>query len=198
MVASDHGCRVVPRLADIVDEFDVVGVDMPIGLPASGTRRCDREARAFLRPRGSTVFPAPVRAVVHQLDYATANVAARAVDGRGLPRQTFALLPKIREVDALVAAARAELVEIHPECAFARMAGRVLAPKRSALGRAERRELVRRHLGVEPEPLAGAAADDVLDAFAVLWSVRRYANGTHVEFGGGEVDAVGRPMRIVS
>lgn len=43
----------------------VVVVDSPIGLTAAGQRTCDRAARATLgRPRGSSVFSAPVRSVL--------------------------------------------------------------------------------------------------------------------------------------
>ena len=38
----------------------------------------------------------------------------------------------------------------------------------------------------------------MLDAHAVLWSVRRFVAGTAVTFGDGERDARGLPMRIVS
>ena len=39
----------------------VLTIDMPIGLPERGSRRCDVEARFVLGPRGRSVFPAPIR-----------------------------------------------------------------------------------------------------------------------------------------
>src|SRR5215471_17084563 len=40
----------------------LIAVDIPIGLPARGARLCDIEARRYLGgPRGSSVFPTPVR-----------------------------------------------------------------------------------------------------------------------------------------
>ena len=90
------------------------------------------------------------------------------------------------------------LVEIHPDCAFARMAGRPLPAKRSARGRDDRVRLVEQCFGAVPIAARGAQEHDVLDAWAVLWSARRYAAGTHVTFGDGETDDAGLPMRIVS
>lgn len=186
-------------LAAAGEPGSLLGVDMPIGLPDRERRACDREARRFLAPRGSTVFPAPCRPVLESATYAEANAMSREVSGRGISRQTYALVPKIREADALARQHRS-VVEIHPECAFGRMAGHVLASKHSTEGLAARAALVVHHFG--PVDLAhrptGCGVDDVLDAYAVLWSAQRYAAGEHVEFGDGSVDSVGLPMRIVS
>jgi predicted RNase H-like nuclease len=196
VVTSRAGCFVVSELTSIVNDFDVIGIDMPIGLPQRGPRPCDRAARVRVRPRGSTVFPAPVRAALHCTTFAAAAAASRAAAGVGLPLQTFHLLPKIRELDVLAQQCPARFVEIHPECSFALLAGHVLAPKRTPEGRARRRELIAALYGDVPDRLPGARPDDVLDAYAVLWSAQRYASGTH-ETLGGDVDEVGLPMRIV-
>ena len=50
--------------------------------------------------------------------------------------QTWGLMARVREVDAVADDPR--LVEVHPELSFALLAGRVLAPKRTAEGRDER------------------------------------------------------------
>ena len=201
VVATRTECRVVEHLDDTAAAFAVIGVDMPIGLPETPPRSSDGAARRFLAPRGSTIFPTPPRALVHHTDYATANAASKERFGCGLSRQAFGLFPKMREVDALAAAVvRDRLVEIHPECAFARMAGAPLPPKRTAEGRQLRGALVRTLVGIDVAGtrVRGAAAHDVLDACAVLWSARRFAAGTAVTFGDGAVDARGLPMRIVS
>jgi predicted RNase H-like nuclease len=79
----------------------VIGVDIPIGLPAKGSRACDVEARRRLgRPRGSSVFPVPVRGVLTEvLSYREASDLHRQIDGRGLSQQAYQLLPKILQVD---------------------------------------------------------------------------------------------------
>ena len=199
VVAHAGGVEIVATLAPLLDRFDVIGIDMPIGLPASWRRVADVEARRFLTGRGSTVFPVPPRALLAHTAYADANAASRRAFGQGLTRQTFNLFPKLREVDAQDdETLRHVLVEIHPECAFARLAGAPLPPKRSPEGRRIRRALAHRVLGLDPPRPTGAAEHDVLDACAVLWSARRYAAGASVAFGGGEVDERGLPMRIVS
>jgi predicted RNase H-like nuclease len=45
------------------------GIDIPIGLTASGPRSCDLEARRLLGPRRSSVFPAPAREVLRAWSY---------------------------------------------------------------------------------------------------------------------------------
>jgi predicted RNase H-like nuclease len=202
VVASSTSVDVIRTFDEIVDNFDVIGIDMPIGLPRSPARRADAQARAFLRTRSSTIFPTPPRDIVETcFDYTTANAQHRARHGKGLTRQSFNLFPKIREVDRAARAIRhgpPTLVEIHPDCAFARMAGRPLPAKRSARGRDDRVRLVEQCFGAVPIAARGAQEHDVLDAWAVLWSARRYAAGTHVTFGDGETDDAGLPMRIVS
>ena len=39
-------------------QFEVMAIDIPIGLPDALPRVCDPLARAFIQPRGSSVFPA--------------------------------------------------------------------------------------------------------------------------------------------
>src|SRR5207248_8623660 len=105
---------------------------------------------------------APRRALLACRDWA---------DASGVSRQAFNLLPKIAEVDALVTPTRQSQVrEVHPELAFAALAGGVPMawPKRTAAGRAER--LAALHVADVPR-LRGAAPDDVLDALAVLASM---------------------------
>jgi predicted RNase H-like nuclease len=53
------------QLMTELERATLIGVDIPIGLPGKGSRACDLEARRRLgRPRGSSVFPAPVRGVL--------------------------------------------------------------------------------------------------------------------------------------
>ena len=105
-----------------------LAVDMPIGLPGAGPRPADQAARRRLGPRRSSVFPTPVRATLGARDYPEALARSRAVDGRGLSKQAFNLLPKIAEVDAaMTPELQDRIVECHPEVGFARLAGRPLA-----------------------------------------------------------------------
>ncbi len=187
----------------LTSDLAVAAIDMPIGLPEVGPRTCDREARTLLRPHGSRVFAAPIRATLaHRDDYAAACATARAVSGRALSKQAWNLLPKIAEVDSLADDER--IHECHPEVSFALMAGAaVSARKKSPDGAAQRRDLLRRafDLGAAwtPPRLAGAP-DDILDALACAWSAVRIASAHGLTLGlvDGVTprDALGRPMRI--
>ncbi len=197
-MATERGVAVVASLEDILERFDDVGVDMPIGLPPTWERHADREARTFLGHRGACVFPTPPRPIAHHTVHAEADADSRNRYGRGLSLQSFHLLAKIREVDAIVSPSNQErIIEVHPECAFARLAGKPLPPKRSPAGVAARREaLATVFEGLVPS-VRGAASDDVLDAYAVLWTVRRHLVGQHTTFGGDQTDERGLIMRIV-
>jgi predicted RNase H-like nuclease len=191
---------VAGRVAD--GSLALVAVDMPIGLSDCGPRRCDVEARALLGPRRSSVFPAPVRAVLACTDYPSGLAASRAASGVGLSKQAWNLVGKIREVEASARRLGWSLVaEVHPELAFTALTGAPMVhPKRTAAGRAARLEALRR-----PYPLIdglldegrwpGAAPDDLLDAAALAWSARRLLRGEGRSVG-GEVDPTGLPMRI--
>jgi predicted RNase H-like nuclease len=181
--------------------IDVIGVDMPIGLPDEWGRAADAEARRSLGGgRASTVFPTPPRPLLQETDYAVANAMSRRLFGKGLPKQSFHLLPRLRELDELARTQpEGRLLEIHPECSFQALAGAALPSKHTPDGLRARRALLRPLFGelVEARP-RHAEADDVLDAFAVLWSVERFSRGGHIEHGDGARDSSGLPMRIIT
>ena len=196
--------EVISRLDQLVNAVHagvlaLVGLDMIVGLPESGSRSCDVAVRAQLGPRRSSVFPAPLRAVLGAADYPAALAASRAVAGRGLPKQAWYLVPKIIEAQA---AARLigqdRLVEIHPELAFASLTGAPMAePKRSVAGSRARTAALAEVFASAPSlvatPPRGAKADDVVDALVLAWASRRVLAGTALRFG-GELDATGLRM----
>jgi predicted RNase H-like nuclease len=190
---------------------EVVMVDVPIGLTAAGPRYCDREARAYLKPpRASSVFPAPIRPMLVATTYAEACQIGEATDGRKLSRQAWAILPKIREVDTLLRTdptLNQWVREVHPElCFWAWNGDQAMAHrKKSSAGRAEREALV--------EPLYGAAYtaaqsslprgqygnDDLLDAFAALWSGERVVAGRELVIPENPpIDSCGLRMEMVA
>jgi predicted RNase H-like nuclease len=198
----------VPDLAGVLADLDagrldVVGIDIPIGLPATGARACDVEARAMIGPRRSSVFPVPLRGLLGAVTYGEAASRSRALSGKGISRQAFGILPKVAEVDRVMSPDRqGRIVEVHPEVSLAVLAGRTMAyPKRRPEGRAERLAALGRafpdvadHAGVR---IVGTGPDDVLDAFAVAWTARRYARGGHVQLG-GQRDSRGLRMEIIA
>ncbi len=174
-------------------EAKVMGVDVPIGLPESGSREADVQARRFVGGRRAcSIFSSPVRGILDSATQPEASKRHRAIDGRGFGAQSFAILPKIREWDLLLVASphlREIVREIHPEVSFAALNGGfamgLIHKKRSAQGRALRLALLTPLFGEDQVdglllsvPRKTAAPDDVLDALVGLWSAERIASGT--------------------
>ena len=196
--------RVVKTLTEACKGLAILAVDMPIGLVDTlrPGRACEREARALLPGKTSSVFPTPCRPALACTTHAEANTLSKTL-GVGLTRQTFHLFPKMREVDALMRGngTLGPIVhEAHPELAFARMNGGqpVLARKRRPEGFAERLDLLARHgFPWTPRSLSGAARDDVLDAMAVCRTALLIAEGAATRLGPEhERDRYGLPMNI--
>ena len=203
---------VAPDLEGVLTAFEgirLAGIDMPIGLSNDEPRRCDRLARDRLGARRSSVFPAPLRPALAATTHAEASSLSREASGRGISVQAWHLFPRVREVDQLLGAQAAwgeRLVEVHPELSFLALNdGEPLpASKHRIEGLYRRRALVAGAFGwatIESAvtQLAGTRVkdDDMLDAFAVLWSARRWVSGE------GEclpadppLDTHGLPMRI--
>ncbi|BDG05506.1 DUF429 domain-containing protein [Anaeromyxobacter oryzae] len=188
----------------------LLGVDMPIGL-ADGPRRCDREARALLGPgRASSVFTPPARAALAGRTAAEIRARNVAATGRSLSEQALNILPRIREVDAVMTPAlQVRVREVHPEVVFASRSpgGRGLAaPKRTAAGRTARLALLPPAFARaapsgrgRPFPARDVALDDYVDALAVLVTAIRMARGEagRLPAAGEERDARGLVMEIV-
>jgi len=176
-------CIFATALADLVADagaVDVVGVDMPIELPVAGTRAAEDEVRRLLGPRRSSLFQSPCLGALDFADddYAGANAWSKATVGRGLSKQAWFLVPKIREARALAATSAVPVREVLPELSFAAMDGGVpLAhAKTTWSGQARRRRLladVGLELPDDPGPAGRVAPDDLLDAAAVAWTARR-------------------------
>ena len=185
-------------------DAQVVGVDIPIGLPVDGQRRAaDVEARETLGTQRSSVFFAPPRVVLDAPTQPDATRLSRAAGSTGVSIQMFYILAKVAEVDDVLQAdadAGRRVVEVHPEVSLRRLGGpTALPPKRTVAGRAARLHVLRRWLPdlALPVPLPGRAKpDDCLDAVAAAWSASRWQRGT-AEVLGGDRDGTGLPMRIV-
>ena len=168
-------------------------LDMIVGLDTvwtTGGRAVERALRTALRGKGGSIFPAPPRAVLEAATHAEATQLALAHSDppKGLSAQTRGIVPKIREVDAVVSPAlESRVYEGHPEATFATLLGSPLAAsKKSAKGRAARRALL---LAVRfpptmldarprrPDGRLAASMDDVLDACAMAWSAARIRAG---------------------
>ena len=167
---------------------EVVAIDIPIGLPDSSGRLADSEARRALVGKSSSLFSTPVRAALEAGSYAEARAANLAATGgrTSVSAQAYALREKVLQVDAWVRSQPGvEVIEVHPEISFARMAGApVLARKKDADGVRARREALAAHGIVAPPWFRGAGfgEDDLLDACAAAWSAVRHSLGVSESF----------------
>ncbi len=209
--------RIEVRLIERFDELLALAVqpaemavDMPIGLPSRyvpGGRRCDQEARQLLGAGWtSSVFSPPARPALEASDHRNAMV----LQGGGLSLQSFNIVPRIREIDAVITPAhQAWIREAHPELAFRALNdGRQLRHrKRTTAGQRERSALLRRVFGAAlPDPAGvrltlgprGLTIDDVIDALVLADVARRiHRREAHrVPAGDPPLDARGLRMEI--
>ncbi|MFD1982308.1 DUF429 domain-containing protein [Mesorhizobium newzealandense] len=170
-----------------------------------GGRGPEALVRPLLGQRQSSVFSIPSRAALYAdtNDFTTieawyaahrraSEVAKTTSDPpRGVSIQAFGIFSKIREIDTLLIAhpeLRSRVFESHPEVAFCRLNGdqAMQLPKKikgsiNPAGMTERKALLNRHgyeMGfLDQAPPRGAAADDFLDAAAMMLIAGRIAGG---------------------
>ena len=108
-------------------------IDIPIGLPDSGSRLCDQKAQDRLGNRSSTVFSVPRREVVETDEYDI----ARELNNGSLGSQSWWLFPRIREVDVFLQCnptALEKTYESHPELCYYELAEEQLDSKDTESG----------------------------------------------------------------
>lgn len=186
-------------------------VDVPIGLLDKGRleRKCDTEARQAISPRGSTVFPSPARQALAMDSYATASEQNFRSLGRRLSRQSFAIIPKIREVDDFIQQHDGDLVirEMHPEVAFWALNFKrpLLTRKKSKEGIEDRLALLSRHYDQARDCFEEArklfkrsevANDDIVDAMVGAVTAR-YPDYLKTLPANPARDECGLPMEMV-
>ena len=174
----------IAALLDVFDEIAEIVIDIPIGLYDSGAqaRACDTLARSLLKPRGSTVFPAPVRPCLYAKSHSEACDISQRLTGKRLSQQAFNIFGKIREVDELLQQ-RPELKhkvhEAHPELGFCMLnSGRpLLSQKKDEIGIEERLQLLEGYFDGARDIYNNAlsqhlrkvlAKDDIVDAMMCL------------------------------
>ncbi len=179
--------EIVERWKDIHARFDVIAVDMPIGMSENGYRRCEIEARKILRPHGSRVFRVPARGVLAfaRKDWAGANAWSKRQGCGGISKQSWNILPKIAEIDDVIMVDdQSRIFEAHPEIAFARLnADRALVTKHTHEGLIARRRLLRKagfvqlNRWLDEDRPRKTKADDILDACVLLLTAARIQEG---------------------
>jgi len=192
----------------------LVLVDVPIGLRErdNNERLCDKEARKLLGyKRGSSVFPVPCRAAVYAKSYEEASKINQNNTGRKLSKQSWGIIPKIKEVDQLLSsnmAARAKIREIHPEVCFWAFTGYkpMTYSKKKGLGFEKRLEVLSSIYPKTQDVVDSAlstylrrevAKDDILDALVAAVTASMAKRGLLTIPVTLETDMVGLPMEMV-
>jgi len=206
----------IPTLEDLLPFLAptaLVCIDIPIGLSEDGRRACDREARRHLGPRASSVFPVPPRLALREAPYPDINEESKRFCGRGISKQAFYLLPKIREAESLLSRADvgvSQWLETHPElCFWALNSGVAMQHnKKTEMGLADRlhalssssmgEDVVALYERFAAEiPRSRCQRDDILDALVCgLVASLDDADRGFVPCGPPECDAQGLTMRI--
>lgn len=169
----------IEELDLFLDQAKLVLVDIPIGLPWQGqkTRLCDTAARKALSPRGSSVFSVPTRSALSMPTYQEGSEENRRQLDRKLSKQSWAIAPKIKEVDDYLRnlKQREKIREMHPEVAFWALNGKkgLTYKKKDQEGIDERLGILMRHYYSARDCFNWArdqylkkevATDDILDA----------------------------------
>ncbi len=226
VVHGDDGTLSVAFLESLDRMIDahsdsIVGIDIPVGLPDQmtgiepGIRQCDKEARKLLGfPRSTSIFSAPVRPLldIDEKDIVKAHHEASAltmnISNRKVTRQTMNILPRIREVDALLQRSKSlndRIFEVHPELIFMEMNGEPIEEsKRAIKGRDRRMGCLHDVFGLDVVEstiamIEGTSIklDDLMDALACCWCAGRIARGIHCQVPAEpEFDSTGLQMTI--
>ena len=202
-----------PLIIESLDDLpptDITLIDIPIGLPDRGRRDCDVAARTVLGPlRGRSVFTGARRPLLSMIRRESAHAWGKKQDGLGVTKQLWAILPKIREVDAWITPAHSRgLREGHPELSFFAAARRPMGySKKKAKGRKERLDALASFVDDRAMIIAwldrargsGAAKDDILDATVLCRSAARVLLDRHCTLPAdqGPPDSRGLPMEMV-
>jgi predicted RNase H-like nuclease len=190
----------------------LIAIDIPIGLPIEEPRACDKEARNLLGwPRRTGVFSPPARLALGARNYREALCLNRNALGVGISMQAFCIMPKIREVDAVMNRDRQRYVpEVHPEVTFTQLNGApMFHNKKTAAGRAGRIAVLNRFIPLVTDEwlvrqrsslprIASAAPDDLVDALACLVTASHIHKGCGQRLGGIQRDDKKLLMEIVT
>lgn len=202
----------IDELSAYVEKAQCILIDIPIGLKTRqpDERSCDKQARKLLSPhRGSSVFPVPSRCALHCNDYREALARNRECTGRGITRQTFNIMPKIREVDSYLQKLKQRKIihEMHPEVCFWALNDQqaMQTKKRSQDGFEERLAILNQFIPdvgrfieqvMQLTLRKQVARDDIVDALVGAVTASHYRQLQTIPEQ-PEVDDKGLPMEIV-
>jgi len=193
--AEQVSFSIFETLADLEKQLTspaIVLIDMPIGFPEKGQafRLCDKLARQYLPGRSASVFPVPCKDALYATDYQTACSINEQIIGKRFPIQTWNIVPKIRQLDALLSRQQYQkgikFYESHPELVFSGLAGKPMQfSKSSKQGQAERLQILSKSstailMVLEQAlcqiPKKEAKSDDIIDAFVLMLAATKQEN----------------------
>ena len=169
---------------DITKKSAVIGIDIPLELHKKGTRMAEKEARAFLGSRASTIFSPPAINTLNAKNYLDACRINYNEEGKKISKQTWYILSKIKEARRIYLDkfSNKKLFEIHPELSFMAMNNMqvIIDSKKTFEGKKKRLKLINSfypHFNFshvrEKFSRKDVADDDILDAIAVSWSTQK-------------------------
>ncbi|MCT4786774.1 DUF429 domain-containing protein [Exiguobacterium aestuarii] len=169
-------------ISETLEELFIDGamhfVDMPkdLGTVDQPSRACDAWMRSQLVERKSSVFTPPIQEVLHESTYEEANEKSRTLISKGISKQAWNLVPRIREFQQVEVE---NVYESHPEVCFSVMMGHEAShSKKTAEGQDERIELLRKYSKSSPWKwkMSNVQVDDIIDA--CILAVAAYEAGT--------------------
>lgn len=204
--------RTDEQLKDILEQYDRVFIDMPIGLEEENySRQCDDLLRKKLGSGyASTVFSPPIRPALHAPSYVEANMQSFEFTEKKLTVQAWNITPKIRILDTFLQedeSLREKVLESHPELLFMNLnGGMIYQNKKTKKGLRHRLDLISNH-----EPAAAdffreikeeyrrneVAEDDIVDAMALALTAKQsLEKGIKTLPESPPADSKGLPMAI--
>jgi predicted RNase H-like nuclease len=204
--------RDIKEIWKLCNDAGLILIDIPIGLKEEGReeRLCDREARKKLIHSRSSVFRAPCRQATLASNYDDAKKINSENTGKGLSKQAWGIVPKIKEVDMFLRqnkAARKVIRETHPEICFWALNNYIPMEfnKKTPRGREDRIRILKGYhpeteklvYSVKNEYGSKVSGDDVLDALAAAVIASKVSKKPATLPDKPERDAAGLPMEIV-
>lgn len=159
------------ELSEVDNSSDKL-IDIPVGIPETELRQCDKIASNFLAPeRHYSVFACPVRAALESGNYEKAKKENQKVTGKKITKQVWNIRGKIKEAENF--AGKKHLQESHPEVILKQLGGKevVKASKKTDRGFRKRKQLIEKESGHNIETdLDEGSRDDVIDACTLAYA----------------------------
>lgn len=202
-------------LADLIrfyPENSMFMIDMPVGLANVDLteRNCEMLTRKILsKKRKPSLFSVPCREAIYASSYEEANQINKEIINKGISKQSWGIVPKIREVDQLLQSNRSlvdKIKESHPEVAFHFLNNHQSMEfnKKTDEGQQERLQVLSNysdkaemiyHNSMRNFRRKHVSADDILDSICLAVTLEEMVNSGS-SFETNNLDILGIPMKI--